>query len=196
MADEDEPVVQKGEFSEENAEISDDDSLESIASSFSDNDFSESSFEVHDMPTPTLNIDTGSFVGDTSTFKQGENLEESAMDAGEAPAEKVSEKREEEPERDYVNVYNAPDYEGSTSEEDFVARKEDLRKRGMTARNFEELRNTKKTVAWDEPEMVGGMRSPGNSPDEYSVIELGKREDNSGKSILEKRRDYNPKRGI
>jgi hypothetical protein len=81
MADE-EQTVDRGEFSEENAKVvsdegSDvvsDDSLESIAGSLTDDDFSASSFEVHDMPTPTLSVESG--IGDSSAFKQGESLEE------------------------------------------------------------------------------------------------------------------------
>ena len=200
MADEEESsVVERSEFSEETAEkiseesVSDED-LESIASSLSDDGFSAASFQVQDMPTPTLNVDN-SIIGDSSSFRQGGRLEDNAKVEGEAPAEKM-ESRDEKPQRDYINVYNMPDYQGSTSEEDFVVKREEMRKRGMAVRNFEEMTHIQRTVAWDSPEMVGGMRSAGGGSDDYAVIELGRKEDDNVKSPLERRRKYDPKRGL
>lgn len=216
MADEEDSVVKKGEVSAKLASElssvkvasakaepdkvgseSQDASLEDIAGS---DGFSVSGFEVNDMPTPTLSSQPSPGEGAVaSPAFRDESLEQSAQGASSSIGEDTGfrrEQREEEhkPAREYVDVYNMPDYQGGMSEEKFVASRDEMRKRGMTAQTFDELRHTKRVVSWDEYPEIAGSRGSRNPDDvrEYSVIELGRKEDDTPHSPLERRRDYKP----
>jgi len=107
-----EPVVEKGEFSESQEETSEQ-SLEDIAEQprISDAEiFSESSMEVHDMPTPT--IQASDAIGDSSGFQSQEPLEQSASEGiaesgGTASREHEQEvyTAKDENEISYANLY-------------------------------------------------------------------------------------------
>jgi hypothetical protein len=136
MADEEEQTVERGEFSETSEKASEesvsDDDLESIASTLTNDDFSASSFEVHDMPTPTLTVDTGGFVGDSSAFRQGESLEESAGVASASPESSNVRKEQEQ------QVYRVKD----ETEISYAKLYEQRRNSGLREEDFRERRSS------------------------------------------------------
>ncbi|OGJ20212.1 hypothetical protein A3K73_04650 [Candidatus Pacearchaeota archaeon RBG_13_36_9] len=159
--------------------------------------FSESQFQgAGGGKMPSITLQSDSQVQSQFTEPPVANLEKSASssigDAGGRNTEKQFEERREKPERLYKGGYNTnmPAYEGSVSEE-VASNRREMQERGMTARTFEDLRQTQRRVSPENPEMEARRR--GDTQDdlirEYTVTEL-ERPDDSPKDPMARKREY------
>ncbi len=165
--------------------------------------FSESQFEragSEKMPSSTLpsNPQSQEAVQSSEPFKSEPSLERSASSSigdsgGRSQQEKPFEERQERPQRQYRADYqeNMPAYEGSISEE-VASNRRNIEERGGAARNFEDLRQTQRSVSAGNPEFEEARRRGNNQEDiikEYTVTELS-RPDDSPKDPLARKREY------
>jgi hypothetical protein len=155
--------------------------------------FSESQLSSSkEMPTPTLN-----FSSDKSSETPREtNLEQSTTSAASGIAEasgfrqqqaQSSSKAAFNPQEEYNDVINQPEYSASIRENMAI---DHMKERGMAADTFEDLRDTKRVVRWEDHPAVAQSRQammPGDVR-EYMVTELS-RLDDSPKSLLDNKRD-------
>ena len=143
------------------------------ADNFSEFMLSETSAEMPTLTLPSSPIPTPVDAGE-------ENLEEIGRKARETSETGEIERRE------YVTIYNPPQYTAGTNEETILRNMEE---RGMTGRTVEELRHIRPRIMMEDWHEAGETRERAREMSgDYLVVETERREEEKRLPIEQKRK--------